>query len=40
VRLAEGADRGEVVVVLNGEGSVWLDAISAAIPPQIFGTPQ
>jgi hypothetical protein len=40
VRLAEGADRGEVVVVLNGEGSVWLDAISASIPPQIFGTPQ
>jgi hypothetical protein len=40
VRLAEGADRGEVVVVLKGEGSVWLDALSTSVPPQIFGTPQ
>ena len=40
VRLAEGADRGELLVVLKGEGSVWLDALSTSIPPQIFGTPQ
>ncbi len=40
VRLAEGADRGEIVVVLIGEGSVWVDALSTAIPPQIFGNPQ
>lgn len=40
VRLAEGADQGEVVVVLTGEGSVWVDALSASIPPQMFGTPQ
>ncbi|HMO50829.1 MAG TPA: hypothetical protein PKE26_00730 [Kiritimatiellia bacterium] len=40
VQLAEDADRGELVLVLKGEGAVWLDAISASIPPQIFGTPQ
>jgi hypothetical protein len=39
-RLAEGADRGELVVVLKGEGAVWVDAISSSIPPQLFGTPQ
>ncbi len=40
VRLAAGADRGELVVVLKGEGSVSLDALSTSVPPQIFGTPQ
>ena len=40
VHLAEGADRGELVVVLTGEGAVWLDTLSTSIPPLLFGTPR
>jgi photosystem II stability/assembly factor-like uncharacterized protein len=40
VQLAPGAERGELVLVLRGQGTVWIDELAVSLPPQIFGTPQ
>ncbi|WOO39370.1 WD40/YVTN/BNR-like repeat-containing protein [Rubellicoccus peritrichatus] len=39
VKLASSATLGKIVVLLNGEGSVFLDDLETHLTPLIFGTP-